>query len=187
MNFWLAWAPSCWKSSVVEELSKRWYWVFTEAATQIIELRMSSWESLELVLSDPDLFQKQIHDKKLLQLKEAWNKNNNFFDTTIVEDIAHRKVTWVEIESIQEVIDEIRYDKIFYMVHPWGVEDNWIRVENDNEIEELDKLKREAFENNWYKIIKVPTFVKDWEELTDEILIKAVEKRVNFILWEVNL
>ncbi len=185
MKIWLAWAPSCWKSSVVEELSKRWYWVFTEAATQIIELRISSWGSLDWILSDSELFQQQIHDKKLLQLKEAWNKNLSFFDTTIVEDIAHRKVTWVETKSIQKIIDEVRYDHIFYMIHPWSVENNWIRVENEDEVQELDRLKREAFKNNWYEIIEVPTFVEEWEELTEQVLKKAVEARVNFILNQI--
>lgn len=182
MKIWLAWAPSSWKSSVVNELMKRWYPIFTEAATQIINLRISSWEDLDWILSNPELFQKQIHDKKLLQLQEAWNKGDSFFDTTTVEDIAHRKVTWVETESIQKVIDEIRYDKVFYMVHPWSVEDNWIRVENKNEVNKLDKLKREAFKNNWYDIIEVPTFTKYWKELTDEVIDRAVKQRVNYIL-----
>ena len=68
MKLWLAWAPSSWKSKVVEELAKRGFPVFTEAATQIINLRISSWEELNWILSNPELFQKQIHDTKLLQL-----------------------------------------------------------------------------------------------------------------------
>jgi len=182
MKIWLAWAPSSWKSKVVEELAKRWYPVFTEAATQIINLRISSWEDLDWILSNPELFQQQIHDKKLLQLQEAWNRWDSFFDTTTVEDIAHRKVTWVETESIQKIIDEIRYDKVFYMVHPWSVEDNGIRVENKDEVQELDRFKRQAFTDNWYDIIEVPTFTDSWEELTDEVIERAVKKRVDYIL-----
>lgn len=182
MKIWLAWAPSSWKSSVVQELSDRWHTVYLEAATQIITKRMDGWESIDDILSSPAIFQEQIHTKKVEQLNNSSLDDTSFFDTTTVEDIAHRKVTWVEIKSIQKTIDEIRYDNIFYMVHPWKVEDNGIRVENETEVQELDRLKREAFKDNWYNIVEVPTFVKDWTELTDEVIEEAVKQRVDFIL-----
>lgn len=181
MKVWLAWAPSSWKSTVVDELSMDWNTVFTEPATQIIKLRISSGETLEWILWNWELFQQQIHDKKILQLREAGSKNISFFDTTIVEDIAHRQVSWIEIKSIQDMINKIRYDKIFYMKHPGVVENNWIRVENYDEVQELDHLKRLAFRDNWYSIIEVPTFIEEWEALTQKNIQRAVTQRVNFI------
>ncbi len=186
MKIWLAWAPSSWKSSVVAELQRRGFRIFPEAATQIIRNRTHLGESLEDILGDHVVFQNQIHEKKREQYTNALYPYN-FFDTTIVEDIAHRVVTGVETDSIQDAINRYRYDTIFYMTHPGTVEDNWIRVESETEVQELDRLKREAFRDNWYDIVEVPTFVKQWQEWDKNAIETAITARVDYILDHISI
>lgn len=190
LKIWIAWAPSSWKSSLldfIKERSKRHENgerntnIVEEPASKIIRQRIALWESLEDILSDPVKFQSEIHRMKVSDflLSRWWS--HIYFDTTLVEDIAHRQVSWVETKSIQDAIDKYRYDHIFYLSHPWSVENNWIRVENESEVWELDRLKRQAFIDNGYDIREVPTFLKEGDEINRQSIDRAVYQRQIFI------
>jgi len=180
MKIGLSWAPSSGKTSVVNELEKKGFKIYNEAATQIIEEEKEKWRKVEDIIQDAN-FQYRIHNIKIQQFTDhkEWLA---FFDTTFVDDIAHRKFSWVETVSIKKRLQESRYDVMFYLNHPGIVEDNGIRIENSDDVQELDTLKRDALKEFWYNFIEVPTFTEDQNQLTEKIIKQAVSKRTDFII-----
>ena len=64
-------------------------------------------------------FQARIHALKLQQFADAQDHTGTvFFDTTFVDDIAHRRATGVETKSIEESVRMYRYDVMFLLEHP---------------------------------------------------------------------
>lgn len=86
-------APSCGKTSVVRGLENRGFRVFPEAATHIIEEGKKMGRSVPDIVADPD-FQDRIHRMKQGQFADSRDLDSVvFFDTTLVDDIAHRRAT----------------------------------------------------------------------------------------------
>lgn len=152
MKIGLTWAPSSGKSSLVTELGKRGFRIFPEAATEIIEAEKKKGREVSDIVNDDD-FQERIHALKLLQYKKYRKESRAVFDTTFVDDVAHRRATGVDIRPILKTVNNKRYDIVFFLEHPGYVEENGIRMENHEEAMRLDALKRNALEEFWYDLV----------------------------------
>lgn len=204
MRICLAWAPSSGKSSVANWLELQGFQVFNEPATIIInqkksDLLESLWLSsdneqnvnkvLWIIFWEGERLQSEIHAFKLEQWKLAKSLDGKiFFDTGFVEDVAQRRYRWL-LQWIDEVIADAksnRYNKIFFMTHPWIIENNQVRIENYDEVMWLQKAMEDAYQELWYEtsieFIKVPTFIWKWVQLNQEIINQAISDRIEFIL-----
>ena len=152
MKIGLTWAPSSGKSSLVTELGKRGFRIFPEAATEIIEAEKEKWREPDDIVKDYD-FQDRTYAIKLEQYKKYRKGRRTVFDTTFVDDVAHRRATGVDIRPILETVNNKRYDIVFFLEHPGYVEENGIRIENYEEAMRLDALKRNALEEFWYDLV----------------------------------
>lgn len=179
----IAWVSSTWRSQLLEWIRGDYnhslndrspYNIIHNPAATIIRTSLAQWETLKQILSHPVDFQNRVHGMRESDFWLNRGGSDIFFDTTLVDDIAHRKLTWVETTSIQETIDACRYDHIFYLSHTSIAED-------EDRIMELDKLTKEAYKDNGYDIIEVPAFIKSWEQLTEKNIKKAVESQVKFV------
>ena len=160
---------------MISELEKKGFHIFPEAATSIIECEKINGRCVSDIVTDPN-FQDEIHELKLRQFIRSRDYNGAvFFDTTFIDDIAHRRVTGVEIESIQSCVMTRRYDIMFFLEHPGTVEANGIRLEDSTQALELDRLKREALAEFMYNPVVVP-FIKMGD------LTESIERRVGIIL-----
>lgn len=186
MRIWLEWAPSSWKSSLIKKLSELWHNVHYEAATQLFYIMGINGIEIKDVVATWLDFQRQVTTIKQAQLLGAWSNSLHFFDTTIVWDLAYRRMLWEWMEESEALIQQIRYDKIFYTLWTWEIEDNGIRYESDDENKQLDRAKRQAVLDSWYELIELPTFIEPWSQLTDELVREAVAQRVDFIFWHID-
>ena len=152
MRIGLTGAPSSGKSSVAWELTKRRFHIFPEAATQIIEAEKSKWRKVKDIVQDAD-FQQRIYNLKRQQFFDYQEWVPSFYDTTFVDDIAHRRFWDIDTSDIEKFVRDNRYAVIFYLEHPWVVENNGIRIETPDEVQRLDTIKREALQDFWYTLI----------------------------------
>jgi predicted ATPase len=163
MRIGLTWAPSSGKTSVVDELQRRGFDIFSEAATQIIRYEQSQWRKVVDIVIDAT-FQDKIHTLKLAQYIGYQKWRNTIFDTTFVDDIAHRRAGWADISPILDTVGKNLYDVIFFLEHPWIVEHNGIRIESSSEVLKLDELKRAALEEFGYHFSKLDILRLDGTE-----------------------
>ncbi len=178
---WLVWAPASGKTTITEMIKERWYIVFPEAATELVKLELLKWTTKEIIFNNlikTKEFQDHIHEKKIEQYQMADNIDGFvFFDSTFIDDIAHRQMFGLELENILTDIFSRRYDQVFFIKHPLK---NQHRILDDIKLKEastLDSLKREALNISRYNSIEVPTT----EELLNNHDISP-SKRVDFIL-----
>ena len=151
MRIGLTAAPSSGKTSVIWELKRRGFHTFQEAATKIIEAEKVKWRQLEDIVQDAD-FQQRIHDLKKQQFSQYTEWKTSFYDTTFIDDIAHRKFWNIDTSEIEDYVRNNRYAVIFYLEHPWIIENNGIRIETSDEVKKLDHLKKEALQDFWYSL-----------------------------------
>jgi predicted ATPase len=153
----ITWAASCGKTSLVDYLRERWFMTFREASTWIIEEGKKSGKSVEDIVNKPD-FQDTVHLMKRWQFLTDATNGCCIYDTTFIDDIAHRKFKNIPIsDEMKNFISSHRYNAIFFLEHPWVVEDNGIRIESLDDVKKLDELKKESLPEFWYSFVPYDT------------------------------
>lgn len=103
--------------------------------------------------------QELINETKLCRWRNA-KKGINFYDSTLPESIAYRKMS--NIETPQEQLDNIcksRYDLIFYIPYPPSPKTPSAEQKTSmKEMQQLDQFKRQGLKDCGYEVVEVPAF-----------------------------
>lgn len=159
------------KSTLIQALERNNHKVVNEVARDVI--KHCQYFKPELLLPENKYeFQAMIDNR---QINNYFNYPSAFFDRSIVDELAYRKLYSLDIpDVIHTLVKNLRYDKVF-LLESWSeiYKQDEIRKELFEEALEIEILIKEAYKNVGYDLIIVPKI--------------PVEERIKFIEHRINL
>ncbi len=149
--------PSSGKTSTLEYLAKKGFYVIPEAARVIIDKDMAEGKTLAEIRADEVAFQRRALGMKIETEKNAPRDRIVFFDRAIPDSVPYLLVCGVDTrDEIRQILgNEQRYRKVFLMAQV-GFEKDYARTEDANKARLLGKLIEEAYQESGYGVIYVP-------------------------------
>lgn len=162
--------PSSGKTTVLRELEKLGYIIYSEAARVFIDKEMKGGKSLEEIRRNEAEFQRKVLKIKIKIEKSAPKNKIVFFDRAIPDSIAYYQVVGLDSSEVLKFCQKGRYRKIF-LFEQLPFDQDYARIEDGKTIKKLNKLLKESYENLGYEVIEIPAM--------------PVEERLKKILSEI--
>jgi len=177
--------PNCGKTSLINALAGKGYQVVPEAAELAIKKMQAQgiWNPADKDCIQ-DLQQRILHVQIELDSKINPHQMPVFFDRSGgIEQLAYCGLYGLEVpDSIKDYMASRQFGRVYLLerVPKWSA--NGIRYENEQTAIAVHEALASAYEQQGYKIVRVPLFSQP--QITDEkaAIKKAIEKRVEFIL-----
>lgn len=174
----LTWWTHTWKTSILNELSSKWYTVIGEVAQKNMQtlIKLLGKENYQKWRKENFLeFQKMnIFDNLKIYFKKIENPKDwlIFYDRWVFDWIASLKREWYNIPNeIDELIKKIHYEKIFIIEH----------LDNHNTRNETGRILNLEISKKWEIFIKQTYLEKFWEKniiIIPNIKIWDIEKNI---------
>ena len=163
--------PCTGKTTLINALASKGYYVIREAATAVIEEEqkngnMTPWSNL-------DQFQLKIVAKQEefldLALKLSHHKELIFFDRACIDSFTYCKLNnQIVPEELTKLLNKVRYDYIFLLDFIKTYSSSAIRHEGIEEARRIHNLLSDVYKSLGYEVITVPAL--------------TVDERVEFVL-----
>ena len=163
--------PSSGKTTVLEELKKRGFVIYPEAARVLIDKEIAKGKSIKDIRRNEAEFQKKVLMIKVGTERLAPKDKVVFFDKAIPDSIAYYQVCGLDPEEVLKFCYKKQYKKIFFF-EQLPFENDYARVEDNKTVKNLNKLLKKGYEDLGYKVISIPAI--------------SVQERVEKILSEIN-
>ena len=171
MKIVISGGPGTGKTSIVEELLRRKYFIFEETSREIID-KYKNLGHDQLFLSDPIKFSEILLKNRVNQFKKSNinNSNHYFFDRGIPDVLAylhHKNIVYEDNFTI--CAKKYKYDMVF-IAEPWReiYKNDKQRYESFNELVEISKHIKKTYKGLGYDLFIIPN--------------DSVTKRVDYIL-----
>ncbi|MFH1254264.1 MAG: ATP-binding protein [bacterium] len=163
--------PCTGKTTLINALASKGYYIIREAATAVIQEEqksgnMTPWNNL-------DQFQLKIVAKQEecldLALKLSHHKELIFFDRACIDSFAYCKFNKQIIpQELTELLNKVRYDYIFLLDFVKTYSSSGVRHEGMEEARKIHNCLSSVYESLGYNVITVPAL--------------TVDERVEFVL-----
>ena len=141
MKIWITGSHSCWKTTLLNELKKEYWNKFNYIEEIAREVIKDLWKPQDMEWVDRWIFQYIIMMKQIIKEMELDNfiSDRTVFDA-LVYSINNSGSFYEKIENkFQEHIKNKVYDIIFYVPIEFDLVDDWIRFEDKEYREFIDK------------------------------------------------
>ncbi len=147
--------PCAGKTTTIDELASRGYFVMPEPARLIINERLAKGFSIEDIVSDPQwlpsVVERAVTQERTMPKNQLW-----FLDRATPDSLAYYKKWHREIEPFfADAMRTVRYRKIF-LLDLVDFSNDEGRPESAAEATELHDMIREAYTSQGYEIVNVP-------------------------------
>ena len=149
-------APSCGKTTLINQLSNQGFHTVPEIAREYIEREMANGQKIHPIYEDAAVLQRNIKDLQLSVERELPAKDTLFLDGSVPSSLAWYRVFGLNPNEFLLDCFHHRYASVFILDPlPFHVDDQ--RVEELDEITDfLDKWQTRDFNALGYNVVKVP-------------------------------
>lgn len=161
-------APGAGKSTTLELLKKKGYKTVPEAARTYIESQLNLGITRDEITADPQKLQDSIANMIIESEMKLLPDEMLFLDRGIPDNLSYYEYFKVTPpQFLLDAFEDCFYKKVFLM-ELLPMKNDHVRVESDEEAQELEKLAYDYFKKKNLDIVRVPVMGK--------------EERVQFIL-----
>ena len=154
--------PSAGKSSTIRELSSRGYRTAPEAARIVFDQAISEGRDPADVREDDD-FHEQVEAIDWRNIHNMPTDEVVFFDRSLVDNLAYRRRFGnMDPDAIDSIIQTgmTMFDCVF-LLDRIEFEDDEVRVEDEEEAQEIHEALRKAYSDIGHNVIEVPVMPVD--------------------------
>jgi len=155
-KFVITGGPCSGKTATINHLKKQGFFVFKEAAREVLKTKFKKRHSKEI---NRDVFQREIFKLQEKHLKEACNSNKKivFFDRGFGDTLAYYLFAGSDIpKDLLGKAKKTKYTKVFFLEPLNFYKKDDIRQENENEQKKIAEFIIKVYSMLGYDIIKVP-------------------------------
>ncbi|MDB4979241.1 MAG: putative ATPase [Candidatus Peribacteria bacterium] len=163
--------PCVGKTTTIIEFAEAGYKTGIEPGTDYILAETAAGKTLEQICSNQRALQRAIFARGLTREKTLSEQDTMILDRGLLDPLAYCRFYGIDDSSIREEIEQsgIQYRNIFLFERlKLPIEKAGLRIENDREAKELDRLLKDVYTEAGYKPIQVPRM--------------SVRERMDFIL-----
>lgn len=162
--------PSSGKTTILNELALRGFYVVPEAARVLIDRFKTKDVSTRELRKDEGEFQKKVLQMKL-EIEEQTSKDRIvFFDRGIPDSIAYYEICNLDTKELKR-ISKSRYAKIFFL-EQLPFKKDYARTEDEETVRRLNQKLRKTYVDLGYDVVDIPAL--------------PLEERVEKIITEIN-
>ncbi|WP_157091426.1 AAA family ATPase [Methylobacterium nodulans] len=163
--------PCCGKSTTIELLSRRGFWVRPEVAREYIDREMRKGREIQEIRASMQNFQVDILMNSLETEQYLPKEKIIFFDRGVPDSLAYFRLHGIPVEKYMKFIKPARYRKVFYLDPLDNYSVDYARVESVNERDKLAHLLWQAYSDLDFHVERVPVL--------------AAQERVEYILHRI--
>lgn len=150
--------PSAGKTMLIKALEERGFHIEHESARIVIDEGIESGKTIEEIRRDEGAFQRAVYEHKLQREKRLDPKELIFFDRGMQDTHAYNTFCGAPIsEDMRSAMSDAKYKKVF-LLEPFKYEEDYARVESEEDRDTLSNLLREAYKKSSIPVEVIPPF-----------------------------